>query len=200
MQRTEMMLKMRGVAVMAAAGCFLGFGTPARACSGPTKPNYMAVAAANMAKMLIPAGRPTGGNMGTSESKVADSAQSHAPSIVGLWHTSYLSGGVVVDEGFEAWHSDGTEILIDIAPPATDNVCIGVWAQIGTLDYSLTHPSWTFDEMGNLTGTAMILVSLTLSHDGNSFTGNFTINTADVNGVPNGHYQGQVKSTRIVPQ
>src|ERR1700730_2855801 len=34
-------------------------------------------------------------------------------SIVGLWHVLFVSGGQPFDEGFDIWHSDGTEILND---------------------------------------------------------------------------------------
>jgi hypothetical protein len=49
----------------------------------------------------------------------ADQAQA---SIVGLWDIRFLAGDQVVDEGFDVWHSDGTETLNDTPPPVTGNV------------------------------------------------------------------------------
>lgn len=46
-------------------------------------------------------------------------------SIVGLWMTTFTSGGQVVDSGFDQWNADGTEILNDTPPPATGNVFLG---------------------------------------------------------------------------
>ena len=71
-----------------------------------------------------------------------------APSIVGLWHVTFFSGGVVTDNAFDAWHSDGTEVLNDFTDPIEDNVCLGVWTQTSTGAYKLKHPSWTFDTGG----------------------------------------------------
>jgi hypothetical protein len=201
MRRTiENMLTMRDLAAVAVAGCFLTIGTPAQACSGPLKPNFMAGMVPNMAVaagLIKPPGTTLSDGSLVHENDQAPAA--HIPSIVGLWQTSYLSNKVVVDQGFEQWHSDGSEILIDTAPPATDNVCIGTWVQTGTYSYSLTHPSWTFDMAGNLTGTALILNSVTLSHDGEKFTGSFTIKTFDVNGVLTGTFEGQLSAVRIKP-
>src|ERR1700744_4534687 len=45
-------------------------------------------------------------------------------SIVGLWMTNFISQGQLVDQGFDAWLADGTEILNDNPPPATGNVCL----------------------------------------------------------------------------
>ena len=40
-------------------------------------------------------------------------------SIVGLWLTTFTSGGQIIDQGFDMWTSDGTEILNDAPPPST---------------------------------------------------------------------------------
>jgi hypothetical protein len=57
--------------------------------------------------------------------------------IVGLWKITFTSGGQVVDQGFDAWHSDGLEVLNDTPPPATGNVCLGVFAQTGHCTFKL---------------------------------------------------------------
>jgi hypothetical protein len=120
-------------------------------------------------------------------------------SIVGLWQISFISGGQVVDAGFDAWHSDGTELLNDIPPPATGNVCIGVWTQTGKMTYKLKHPSWTFDLSGNLTGTAVIRETVTISSAGDKFNGTYTIDFYDNSGSSTGHFEGKVQASRIIP-
>ena len=91
--------------------------------------------------------------------------------IVGLWDIKFYSGGQVVDEGFDAWHNDGTEILNDTPPPVTGNVCLGVWTQTGRSSFKLKHPSWIYDPTTNtqLAGQAIIRENVTVSRDGNSF-------------------------------
>jgi hypothetical protein len=59
-----------------------------------------------------------------------------------------------VDQAFETFTSDGNELMIDTTPPALDNVCNGVWANVGHRKYRIKHPSWTFAPDGSLTGTA----------------------------------------------
>src|SRR5215475_7071732 len=47
----------------------------------------------------------------TQNSAGAVSSVRNPPSIVGLWNVTFSSGGQVVDVAYDAWHSDGTEIL-----------------------------------------------------------------------------------------
>ena len=71
---------------------------------------------------------------------------SNNSSIVGLWHTTFVSGGLVWDEAFEQWHSDGTELAIDNAvPPLLGNVCVGVYKQSGPRTFKLRHVTWNWD-------------------------------------------------------
>jgi hypothetical protein len=120
-------------------------------------------------------------------------------SIVGLWNLTFLSGGQVVDAAFDAWHSDGTEILNDYTNPIEGNVCLGVWEQTGTRSYKLKHPSWSFDTGGNPLGTVIIRENVTVSLDGNSFGGTYTYDVYDVTGKFVVEYSGVVKATRIKP-
>ena len=121
--------------------------------------------------------------------------------IVGLWDIKFYSGTQVVDEGFDAWHSDGTEILNDTPPPVTGNVCLGVWIQTGRSSFKLKHPSWIYDVTTNtqLAGQAIIRENVTVSRDGNSFSGTFTTDVYDTFGNLQAHFDGQVKATRIRP-
>ena len=134
------------------------------------------------------------------ESQAIRPESSAAPAtIVGLWNLTFTSGGQVVDVAFDAWHSDGTEVLNDYTNPIEGNVCLGVWEQSGTRTYKLKHPSWSFDSTGTLLGTVVIGENVTLSADGNIFSGSYTYDVYDVAGNFQIEYKGQVKATRIKP-
>jgi len=120
-------------------------------------------------------------------------------SIVGLWNVTFTSGGQTVDVAFDAWHSDGTEILNDYTNPIEGNVCLGVWAQTGPRTYVLRHPSWSFDTTGTLLGTVLIRETVTLSPDCNSYHGNYAYDIYDITGAFVVEYTGQISATRIKP-
>ena len=117
--------------------------------------------------------------------------------VVGLWNVNFVSGGVTVDQGFDLWNSDGTEILNDTPPPSTGNICLGVWTKTGPSTYQLKHPSWTFDAAGNLNGTAVIRENITLGAGADSFQGPFTIDVYDLNGKNLMHFDGTITGIRI---
>ena len=78
----------------------------------------------------------------------------------------------MINFGYTQFHSDETEILnAGARSPAQQNFCLGVWQQTGTRAYKLKHPSWYFDTNGNLLGIVIIHESVSLSADGNSFSG-----------------------------
>ncbi len=129
----------------------------------------------------------------------ASSAPAASASIVGLWKATFISGGQVVDVGFDVWHSDGTEILNDYTNPIEGNVCLGVWKQTGPRTYKLKHPAWLFDGTGALLGTAMIHATVTLSADGNSYAGSYTYDIYDTSGAFVEEFPGELKATRIIP-
>ena len=109
------------------------------------------------------------------------------PTIVGLWDTKLMSDNRLVDEGFDQFHSDGTEILNDIPPPASGNVCLGVWAKTGPRSFKLKHPFWIFDPTTNYTtviGRAIIVELITLDRRGQSYSGTFTFEFRDLLGNP----------------
>jgi hypothetical protein len=120
-------------------------------------------------------------------------------SFVGLWDSKVISNGQVVDEGFDAFHSDGTEILVDDSAPATDNVCLGVWEKTGSSSIKLKHPSWYFDLNGNLLGVVIIYETLKLDPDGDSFHGTSSEDVYDTQGNKIGHYEAQIQANRITP-
>jgi hypothetical protein len=121
--------------------------------------------------------------------------------IVGLWDVQFIADGQVVDEGFDQYHSDGTEILNDTPPPAAGNVCLGVYRQVGGRTIKLRHPSWLYDSTNTvLIGKVTILETVTVDKSGLSFTGTFTIQFANLDGHSLGpDLTGQLKATRILP-
>lgn len=133
--------------------------------------------------------------------KFADGPQAEdstgSASIVGLWRVAFVSGGQTVDEGFDTWHSDGTELLNDTPAPSTGNVCMGVWAQTARSTFKLYHPSWTFDANGNLNGTAIIRELVTVAANGKSYRGTFTIDVYDLAGNRIFHAAGTLAAQRI---
>ena len=121
--------------------------------------------------------------------------------IVGLWDVKFISDNVVVDEGFDQFHSDGTEILNDTPPPATGNVCLGVYKLPATASIKLKHPSWIYDPTNTFViGRATILEQINLDRGGKIFTGTFTIQFRDLDGNPIApDFSGQLRGDRITP-
>ncbi len=140
-----------------------------------------------------------GGSMATQEIEAATpNSESKAHGFVGLWDSKLIDDGQVIDEGFDAFHSDGTEILVDQSNPITDNVCLGVWKQTGPATIELKHPSWYFDLDGNLLGSVIIHETLTLDADCDSFHGVASEDVYDTKGNKIAHYEGfEIKATRI---
>lgn len=126
-----------------------------------------------------------------------DSARDNA-SIVGFWKVTFTSGGQVVDQGFNQWHSDGTEILSDTANgPAHGNICMGAWTKTGSRTYKLNHFGLSFDSNGNFTGITQTREQLAVARGGNSFSGSFSIDFFDLSGNVIMHIDGEVAGTRI---
>jgi hypothetical protein len=107
----------------------------------------------------------------------------------------------VFDEGYDQWHSDGTEILNDTAPPQPANgagtICLGVYKKTGPRTYTIKHPFWSFDATGTLVGTGVILEVVTLDRSGNSYTGSFEFITYDLQGNVTSDTTGELKAERI---
>lgn len=122
-------------------------------------------------------------------------------SIVGFWHVLFVSGGQVFDEGYDQWHSDGTEILNDTAPPqpanGTGTICLGVYKKTGPRTYKSKHPFWSFDATGTLVGTGVILETVTVGQSGDHYTGSFEFITYDLKGNTTSDTKGELKAERI---
>jgi hypothetical protein len=141
--------------------------------------------------------------------------------IVGLWAFKYLSegnankpypidipDGVEVDGGNTIWFADGNEITYSgMRDPTTGATCLGVWRQTGKYTYELNHIGLSWNPPGNPQGLvpgpggpAFIKQFVTLSKDGNSYTGTFTITQLGPDGktlaLP-GVITGAIKATRV---
>jgi hypothetical protein len=137
----------------------------------------------------------------------ASLANDGQPSIVGMWHVVFtgqtMTGGAYTlpqpfDNSVVVWHSDGTEIMNSSRPAQDGNFCMGVWQQTGKRQYFLNHIPWQgSDPSGNPEGGAQLLEQVTLSPDGNRYSGRFTFQAYDVNGNPTLMVTGVMTATRI---
>jgi hypothetical protein len=135
------------------------------------------------------------------EATLGSAAESHT-SIVGFWNTTFLlgSGPDVFDQGFQQWHRDNTEMMVDNAvSPSLGNVCVGVWKQIGPRTYTLKHMTFNWDANGALAGTFILRMTVTLERSGNVFAGSYVADSFDLEGklIPELHVEGKVGGQRI---
>lgn len=130
----------------------------------------------------------------------------HGISIVGMWHVVFTEETVngtavtpsVFDNSVVVWHSDGTEIMNSARPAQDGNFCLGVWSRTGERQYSVNHIPWQGnDPFGNPIDGAQILEAVTLSQDGNHYSGRFTFVGYDINGQASPTIAGRLTATRI---
>jgi hypothetical protein len=135
-----------------------------------------------------------------------ETATPSEPSIVGTWKEKWISegsegikDGTEVDAGYAQWHSDGTEInLSGLRSPLTGDVCLGEWIKTGARTYQMNHFGIAYDATGlNLVGPGRIQQWLTLSPNGNTTSGKFTIDQFDESGNRLAHVQGYITGTRV---
>jgi hypothetical protein len=135
------------------------------------------------------------------------------PSIVGMWHVTFTAqtmGGspipnTVVDNALVVWHSDKTEIMNSIRPPQDGNFCMGVWEKTGIFKYRLNHFAWGGNAfptnpptaIGPTAGPTHITETITLSTDGNRYSGTFTLDAYDTSGNIATAFTGLITATRI---
>jgi len=120
------------------------------------------------------------------------------PSIVGLWKVDILADGQVIDQGFDAWHGDGTETLNDAVPPTTGNVCLGVWERTGRRTYKLKHLSWNYDANGAAIGFIVIREQVKLDRSGHAYDGTYTYAVYDLTETLQFESSGELHATRII--
>jgi len=143
----------------------------------------------------------------------------HEPAIVGMWHVLFtaqtqgpqntpIPGGLVIDNSVVVWHSDGTEIMNSARAAQDGNFCLGVWKHTGERRYLLSHIPWqgnVFDPTApaNTVGApqagAQIIEKITLSPDGDSYDGTFTLHAYDTSGNVYASFTGVLSAKRITP-
>ncbi len=127
----------------------------------------------------------------------ADATTAEVP-ITGYWYTRFTAGGQLIDDGFDIWLSDGTEILNDTTAPSSGAVCLGVWTKTAPYTYTLKHPTWLFDSTGvNLVGIGLILEKITVNSTGDTYTGTSELYSFDLSGNLLQHLAVEVTGQRI---
>ena len=135
-------------------------------------------------------------------------------SIVGMWHVLFTAHAVngqpvpdtVIDNALAVWHRDGTEIMNSSRPAQDGNFCLGIWKHTGQRSYLLNHIAWRGnaadptappDAVGAPQGGVQILENVTLSTDGNSYSGTFTLQAYDTSGNLAVSFSGTVSAKRV---
>ena len=141
-------------------------------------------------------------------------ADEDSPSIVGMWHVLFTAQTIngeaipapypVIDNSVVVWHSDGTEIMNSARPAQDGDFCMGIWQRTGRLSYFLNHIPWQGNDtsggpggIGNPEGGAQILEQVTLSPDGNHYSGTFSLTAYDPLGNVEVTFTGTISATRI---
>ena len=125
---------------------------------------------------------------------VAQASNKH--SIVGMWSVHYVSttGGPEVFS-YDQWHADGLEFeAANLAPGA---LCQGTYKQAPDGSYHNYHAAWTFDSTGAPSGYWDENMVITLSADGQSYSGTFAQDFYDVDGNFLFENDGTMTATRV---
>jgi hypothetical protein len=132
--------------------------------------------------------------------------------IVGMWHVTFTAqgnsggppDGTQIDSAMVVWHGDGTEIMNSGRPAQDGDFCMGIWTKTGKATYHLNHFAWGGNDttnapagIGNPTGPTRVTETLTLSADGNSYTGTFTLKATDPTGKTTAYIVGVIAGTRV---
>ena len=142
-----------------------------------------------------------------------DDQDEGSASIVGMWHVTFTAqtmGGspipnTVIDNALVVWHSDKTEIMNSVRPPQDGDFCMGVWEKTERFKYKLNHFAWFANafpttpptEIGPPVGPTRITEAVTLSPDGNRYSGTFTLDAYDTSGNIITAFTGVISATRI---
>lgn len=149
---------------------------------------------------------------GQSVSFLPISASASDDPIVGMWHVTFTAqgneasppDGTPIDNAMAVWHSDGTEIMNSDRPAQDGNFCLGVWERTGKSKYKLNHMPWAGNDpsnapngIGNPQGAAQIVQEITLSSEGDHYSGRFTLDAYDPSGNNVAHIVGVISATRV---
>lgn len=195
----------RGALTMLAVACLIFAATSAQAkCGLPTK-------LVKPTSWYPQVGQPR--LLLTALGRGQDDQAEFGPSIVGMWHVTFTAqtmGGsaipnTVIDNALVVWHSDKTEIMNSVRPPQDGDFCMGVWEKTGILKYKLNHYAWFGNayptnpptEIGPPDGPTHITETVTLTPDGNHYSGQFTLDAYDTSGNIATSFTGVLAATRI---
>lgn len=134
--------------------------------------------------------------------------------IVGMWRFTMTIAGpqgqaIVIDDGYEQWHEDGTEIINSGAhAPNTSNFCLGVWAQTGPGTYKLNHFPLAWDASGIAPAGPVHFVANVKLKDHDHFSGPFTLDVynwdgseiVNASGPPVAHVTGTLSAIRVTTE
>jgi hypothetical protein len=136
-----------------------------------------------------------------------------SPSIVGMWHVIFtaktFNGSAIpntmIDNALVQWHSDKTEIMNSARPAQDGDFCLGVWSRTGRFTYYLNHFPWLGGSdttnapsgIGNPTGPTHLVESVTLSEDGNHYSGTFKLDAYDTSNNLTVSITGVLSATRV---
>lgn len=126
--------------------------------------------------------------------------QGNIHSIVGMWSFKMAPTAGPGDSGYQQWHSDGTELMNSAGrSPSSENFCMGVWRQVAPSRYHLNHFALSYDPTsGMLNARVNIKEDVTVSPNGTSFAGTFTLDVYDPSGATAvAHQGGQVTGQRV---
>lgn len=140
-----------------------------------------------------------------------DRDRDDGPSIVGMWHVIFTGQTMnkepfsgVVDNAISVWNADGTEIMNSSRPAQDGNFCLGVWQRTGERKYFLNHIPWAGNDptnapsgIGNPQAGVQILEEVTLSADGNSYSGSFSLVGYKPDGSTYISFTGTIAAKRI---
>ena len=92
-----------------------------------------------------------------------------------------------------------------VRPPQDGNFCLGVWEQTGRFSYKLNHFAWfanqwpnsTDNGKGVLVGRTHFVELVSLSPDGNRFSGTFTLTAYSTAGTIVQTFTGAITATRV---
>ncbi len=128
-----------------------------------------------------------------------DAAPPNKDNVTGLWLVTVNADGQVAFQAYEAFTGEGLEFLNDNGSPLAGNVCFGMWTVQGKT-VKVTHPSWSYDDSGNLIGTVIISSIITINPDGNTYKGTYTVEAFDLNNHSQGIVlQGSLTARKLNP-
>src|SRR5580692_1935877 len=149
--------------------------------------------------------------VGTTATLLTQTADDLDP-IVGMWHVTFTAegnskgppDGTPIDNALIVWHGDGTEIMNSGRPPQDGDFCMGIWKKVGPNQYQVNHFAWLGNDttnapsgIGNPTGPTRITEAVTVSADGNSLLGTFSLRATDTAGKTTAFIRGTITGTRI---